>query len=229
MNCAEWEQLLDAYLDRHLAGSLRLEFDTHRLSCRRCQQTLSMMEACEHVIAGDAPARPLSDVFTDSVMSAISGVAPAASRRRLRLIRLFAGVASAAAVVALALVTWQWRTTPGAGGGGAADASPEIALLDPYAPGIDEVERSERAFALITERIRQKLDASVAAGRALSSETIALANYLNLDLPADVARNHLDFATVDPIGGIFLKLLSFEPAAEPSDPEPADETSGTRI
>ena len=48
MNCSEAEQLFDAFLDGQLTGSLRLELDAHRLRCRRCQQTLAMMEACEH-------------------------------------------------------------------------------------------------------------------------------------------------------------------------------------
>ena len=69
MNCSEAEQLFDAYLDGQLTGSLRLELDAHRLRCRRCQQTLAMMEACEHVLTADRRAPELSVDFTERVMA----------------------------------------------------------------------------------------------------------------------------------------------------------------
>ena len=79
MNCAEAEQFFDAYLDGELSGSLRLEFDAHRLRCPLCQQKLAMMEACEHIIARDTRTPACSDDFTYRVMNEIR------ERRVLRL------------------------------------------------------------------------------------------------------------------------------------------------
>ncbi|MBL8879060.1 MAG: zf-HC2 domain-containing protein, partial [Phycisphaerales bacterium] len=82
MNCSEWEGLLDAYLDGQLSGALRLEFDAHRLRCRRCQQSLAMMEAITHVVATDERSPAISDDFTQRVMSQILSNKPAAIRPR---------------------------------------------------------------------------------------------------------------------------------------------------
>ncbi|MHC5035492.1 MAG: anti-sigma factor family protein, partial [Planctomycetota bacterium] len=71
MNCSECERLFDAYLDGQLAGSLRLEFDAHRLRCRRCQQTLAMLETIGNVIASDPQVPEMSVTFTDRVMRQI--------------------------------------------------------------------------------------------------------------------------------------------------------------
>ncbi len=104
MHCVEIEQLMDAWLDGELSGSLKLEFDAHRLSCARCQNMLSMLEACQHVIADDAPPAPSFD-FTDRVMAQVS--AP----RTLKLERarwknrwVAVGLAQVAAVAAFALL-----------------------------------------------------------------------------------------------------------------------------
>lgn len=105
MNCSEAEQLFDAYLDGQLTGSLRLELDAHRLRCRRCQQTLAMMEACEHVLTADQRVPALAEDFTERVMS------DAVQRRRipgrLRSTRVAVAVGfglQAAAVLILAII-----------------------------------------------------------------------------------------------------------------------------
>ncbi|HUU95800.1 MAG TPA: hypothetical protein VM487_08665 [Phycisphaerae bacterium] len=105
MNCSEAEQLFDAHLDGQLTGSLRLELDAHRLRCRRCQQTLAMMEACEHVLAADRRVPALAEDFTERVMS------DAVQRRRipgrLRSTRIAVAVGfglQAAAVLILAII-----------------------------------------------------------------------------------------------------------------------------
>jgi hypothetical protein len=105
MNCSEAEQLFDAYLDGQLTGSLRLELDAHRLRCRRCQQTLAMMEACEHVLTADRRVPALAEDFTERVMS------DAVRRRRipgrLRSTRVAVAVGfglQAAAVLILAII-----------------------------------------------------------------------------------------------------------------------------
>ena len=73
MNCHDVEQFFDAFLDGELDGSLRLEFDAHRLRCRECQQKLAMLETCTHILANDETATPSLDTdFTDGVMAAIA-------------------------------------------------------------------------------------------------------------------------------------------------------------
>jgi len=111
MNCSEAEQLFDAYLDGQLTGSLRLELDAHRLRCRRCQQTLAMMEACEHVLTADRRVPALAEDFTERVMS------DAVQRRRipgrLRSTRVAVAVGfglQAAAVLILAII---FQSKPG--------------------------------------------------------------------------------------------------------------------
>lgn len=87
MNCCDFEQLVDPFLDGELSGTLRLEFDTHRLRCPLCQQKLAMMEACEHVLAREDHTPAISDDFSDRVMAAIAArqPAPAALGERIRL------------------------------------------------------------------------------------------------------------------------------------------------
>jgi len=111
MNCSEAEQLFDAYLDGQLTGSLRLELDAHRLRCRRCQQTLAMMEACEHVLTADQRVPALAEDFTERVMS------DAVHRRRLpgrlRSTRVAVAIGfglQAAAVLILAII---FQSKPG--------------------------------------------------------------------------------------------------------------------
>src|SRR5512143_2502532 len=103
MICSECEQLFDAYLDGQLAGSLRLEFDAHRLRCRHCQQTLAMLEAVGHVISSDSQAPELSGDFTSRVMRQIEQ--PHVVRWPMPRVALVLGaVAQIAAVLVFALV-----------------------------------------------------------------------------------------------------------------------------
>lgn len=105
MNCSEAERLFDPYLDGELSGSLRLEFDAHRLRCTLCQRKLAMMEACEHILAGDSRAPALSTDFTDNLMARIAEqkIAPRRPQRRPLKIAVAIGL-QAAAVVAFILI-----------------------------------------------------------------------------------------------------------------------------
>ena len=106
MNCSEAEHFFDAYLDGELAGSLRLEFDAHRLRCTVCQQKLAMMEACEHILARDTRGPALSENFTDRVMGEIDQQRIIARRVRKRRIIVGAAVAFQAAAVIVFAVLW---------------------------------------------------------------------------------------------------------------------------
>lgn len=111
MRCADAEQLFDAYLDGQLAGALRLELDAHRLRCRRCQQSLAMMEAVGHVIANDPDVPNLSQDFTARVMGAIA-VEPQTIRLQQRRKLIFsASLLANAAVVALLAFSYFGRST----------------------------------------------------------------------------------------------------------------------
>ena len=112
MNCAEFEKLVDSYLDGELSGSLRLEFDAHRLRCRRCQLTMVMMESVGNVVAADRPAPSLPDDFTERVMSAVEQRRPLSVRLRSTRVAVVAGaVLQAAAVIWLAIwLPWQPAT-----------------------------------------------------------------------------------------------------------------------
>ncbi len=114
MNCPEAEQFFDAYLDGELIGSLRLEFDAHRLRCSACQQKLAMMETCEHILARDTRMPTLSEGFTDRVMAEIEQRRLVARRTRKRRITIVATVALQAAAVIVFAVVWSgyWKTTP---------------------------------------------------------------------------------------------------------------------
>lgn len=101
MNCGEFQKLLDTHLDGELTGSLRLEFDAHRLRCRRCQQTVAMMEAVGHVVATDNHTPTLSNSFTDGVMERIEQREPLGRRLRATRIAVVTGMMLQAAAVLL--------------------------------------------------------------------------------------------------------------------------------
>lgn len=105
MNCAEAENLFDADLDGELTGSLRLEFDAHRLRCRRCQQTLVMMEAVGHVISAEPRPPELSYDFTANVIANIETGPPLLRRLRSRRVAVAAVVILQAAAV-LVFAMW---------------------------------------------------------------------------------------------------------------------------
>ena len=113
MICSECEQLFDAYLDGQLAGSLRLEFDAHRLRCRQCQQELALLEAVGHAISSDSLTPELSAGFTDGVMQQLTQPAPQIVRWPWPRVAVVVGaLAQIAAVLVFALV---WFSGPHSG------------------------------------------------------------------------------------------------------------------
>lgn len=198
MNCAEWERLLDAYLDGQLSGSLRLEFDAHRLRCRRCQQTVAMMEACEHVLATDARVPALPDDFTDRVMVAIEQRKPAAVRYRgLRVALVAGGLFQAAAVLAFVFYTPVQRST-------VAPSNPSRPVVMPgpdYASLRDRVDREEYLVRMI--------ERAVDARRSIASDLGGLAQYpLAMMVPDEVARSSSNLMNVNPLMGLFEAITS---------------------
>jgi len=211
MNCSECEQFFDAYLDGQLAGSLRLEFDAHRLRCRHCQQTLAMLETVGHVLASDPPAPSLSEEFTARVMCDIAAGQPRKVRFPLTRVAVVAGaLLQAAAVLALA-VFWNaqsgaTKTTP--------TPVPAVTVEtddDEGPPGYEAVHR------LIAEGIEDRLWDAHAAGAKLGADITQLARYLNIAVPEDVARETSKLARVNPWQAVWDVLTP----AEEDEPEPA--------
>ncbi len=189
MNCVQAEQLFDAYLDGQLGGSLRLEFDAHRLRCRRCQQTLAMLESVGTLIATDSVHPPLSPDFTDRVMARIAHRS-AQRRRPLRRLLLVAGaVSQAAAVLAFVLYWLPPKPRPPAQ---PAPAAPQVPLEYANSPEFRAIRE------LVVDRVERRLWEMHHAGTQLTSDLVGLARYLNISLPADVARESLRMAGANP-------------------------------
>jgi hypothetical protein len=210
MNCCECEQLFDAYLDGHLAGSLRLEFDAHRLRCRRCQQTLAMLETIGHVIASDPHVPELPASFTDRVLRDIARPRGGVLRfPRTRVAVVTAALAQAAAVLAIAVL---WNTRPAASAPSA--AAPALASVT------DDAEVRDPAYnavlGVIVEGVEDRLWAMHAAGSKLTSEVKNLARYLDISLPEDVARESSKIAGVNPWQAFWGTLGPNEEEPEPT-------------
>ncbi len=213
MNCTECERLFDAYLDAQLSGSLRLEFDAHRLRCTRCQQTLAMLETVGHVIASDREIPALREDFSDRVIRAAAARQRQAPLRRM-LWRLGIGLQAAAAVLFAA-----WF------GPGLFRTAPPTVGIGPSAHGVESVSLTSEQRAireLIVDRVEERIWEMHTAGRSLTGEIVDLGRYLNILLPADVARDSVDLAGTNPWQGIWNVLLpppkSEEPAPAPVPP-----------
>lgn len=99
MNCHQFEQYLNQYLDGELEGTLKLEFEAHLVDCSACGHEFAMMEAVGRIIASPSPSEPRIRMdFTDRVMSGLS------SQRTVRVDwRRILNKTSLAAAVALVL------------------------------------------------------------------------------------------------------------------------------
>lgn len=210
MNCSECEKLFDAYLDGHLRGSLRLEFDAHRLRCTHCQQTLAMLETIGNVLASDVQTPELSDDFTDRVVESLERPVPAKwSRPRLRLAVVAGAVLQAAAILMFALL---WRS-PAAPRG----AEPEAPLMNggvTLATGMDDAD-PERLRGLIFERAEDYAWEWHRAGIELTSNFVDMLRYGEVLVPDDVIRESEKIAGANPLLGIMESLVP----AEEDEPE----------
>jgi hypothetical protein len=219
MTCSECERLFDSYLDGHLSGTLRLEFDAHRLRCRHCQQSLAMLESCQHVIAFDSDVRSISDDFTHRVMGDI------AARREARILPfrlrstraaiVAGGLMQAAAVVLIAIFLTNNQT----GTTRAPDSrtNPMIAVAN---TGSDLPSDPEVVEEMVFQSIRKRL---LAATTELDRQTRGLAAYVNVDLPDDVVQASSNAASLNPLTWPFEALLP--PPAGPEHSEPDNQGS----
>jgi hypothetical protein len=216
MNCAEFEQLVDAYLDGELSGSLRLEFDAHRLRCRRCQLTLATAETVGDVVASEPDAPELSFDFTDRVMAQVKQQAPARTLRLpSRRVAIVGGALLQAAAVLLLAVYLPLRgqdvqsTAPADRGEAVAvvSAADESAGTDEY---FAEADAREAAHQYVVDRIFSRLEEY---GGNVLQDIRSVSEYgLALSIPDDLARASAEFGDRSPA------LLMFE-ALAPRAPE----------
>jgi len=215
MNCSECEQLFDAYLDGFLAGSLRLEFDAHRLRCRRCQQTLAMLEAAGHVIASDTQAPAVADDFTERVMRVVAQPRTRVIRfPRLRVAIVAAALVQAAAILTIAIIRNNQASAPAL----PTAPSARVVAAESTSPDLG----AEGVRSLIVEGVEDRLWEMYAAGRKLPSDVLGLARYLDITLPEDVARESSKLANVNPWQA-FWGPLGAGDEEEPQAAPPADE------
>ncbi len=203
MICSEAERLFDAYLDGELSGALRLELDAHRLRCRRCQQTLAMLESFEHVLSTPHREPALSADFAERVMAGVQRTKPQRPRVRRWLLGSFA-VANVAAAIALA-VFWS--------------SGPQPISTDPLSAALDQAFR-ERDKITLMDIIYDKRDQFLAARANVAGDLGSLARYVetSLSYPADVSR----VTAFNPITGLFDIMLN-QPVAEPQAPAAHDD------
>jgi hypothetical protein len=212
MNCSECEQLFDAYLDGQLSGSLRLEFDAHRLRCRRCQQTLAMLEAVGHVIASDWQMPELSEDFADRVMRGIEQPRPRVLHFPLARVAVLAAAAAQAAAVLIFAVLWNTPAPPAPVDSGAVVSTGGQPDDDPGFLAIRN---------LIVDGVEDRIWAMHNAGRRLTADVVNLAGYLDILIPADLARESSKMANVSPLRGMLESVLPPQ-EQEPESAAPAD-------
>lgn len=216
MKCSEFERLVDAYLDGELSSSLRLEFDAHRLHCRRCQLLMVMMEAVETVVASDNHEPRLSDDFTERVMAGVKRSRPASLRLRpTRVAVAVAALLQAAAVLYLAVSLPGHGPAPGPtsvvempAAGLSAERASGGEVLARFAEADSRFARREALYDEIIRRIE-------AARANLASDLTQLARYASgFSVPEDVARA----SASNPLSWLLEALV---PRPEPVEPEPA--------
>lgn len=219
MNCAEAENLFDACLDGELSGSLRLEFDTHRLRCRRCQQTLAMMEAVGHVISA-APRQPeLSYDFTANVVANIESRPPLLRRLRSRRVAVVAGVILQAAAV---LVFAMWypfgsTTTPIEDTKVALDATANDKVAGLATTDFDAWDGVD-LYEYIYEGVERLQSGSPHWG----AEFAGLARYaLSFNVSDNVAHSSVRYTDISPWGMLGDLVTPAESTPEESEPAPA--------
>lgn len=119
MNCQQFEQLLDEYLNGELQGSFKLELEAHVVECESCGHLMAMMQAVGQIIADPAPNEPqLGGDFAEKVLVGLTE-RHRNSRRNWSDFAWAGALARAAAVLLVVTssiwLAWPRRTDPSAG------------------------------------------------------------------------------------------------------------------
>ncbi len=110
MNCEQFEQLLDQYLDNELKGSVKLEFETHMVNCEGCGHLFAMSEAIGQIIAEPSFDEPmLSEDFSERVLNEIEKRQQ--RRRTLYRIAAPAGLVASVAIILMGIIIFSAKTT----------------------------------------------------------------------------------------------------------------------
>jgi hypothetical protein len=80
MNCSQFRKFIDSFADGDLSGSMRLEFESHRVMCPSCRREVAVFEAAEQIIAADPLTVSASPEFTDRIMAEIAARAGMSER-----------------------------------------------------------------------------------------------------------------------------------------------------
>lgn len=214
MNCADFEQLMDAYLDGELSGSLRLEFDAHRLRCRRCQLTMVMMESVGNVVASDRHTPTVSDDFTEQVMAKIERRRPLSIRLRPKRVALVAGVLfQAAAIFYLAVILPSSQSA-------APPAEPQtdsaVVLPSPVIGSDANLDR-KALYDYIVGRVE-------AAGASWALDLSRMVGYVSaLSVPDNIARASAGLEEANPWGVFLRVMLPSEPTEAETPPATANQ------
>jgi hypothetical protein len=214
MNCSESEKLFDAYLEGELRGSLRLEFEAHRVRCAQCQQTIAMLEAIGSVVSSEDPELPeLSTDFSDRVLAKVQP-ARTVKFRHWKVVAVGATLVQAAAVLTIAVL---WSSSPDMSIPPLQDdnAATVNASDEPWTRAGDDALES-----FILDELSRK---AFAAGRNVYSlfedskeRFVDVTGYANVELPPDLARDSRQMAARSPLEGF---LAVFTPTPPPSDAE----------
>lgn len=223
MTCNEFERLADAYLDRELSGSLRIEFDTHRLRCQHCQQQVAMMQAIESTLGSDGDVPPLSDNFTGGVMEAIERQQPASRRLFGTRVAVVGGMMLQAAAVLAFAILWQ----PSTAAPDAADQPARVAnatSVDAFPPLAAEKKDYVAVHDLVVTRIQGKLEQMRDAGETFGADLTRMAQYMNVTLPDNVAA-----ASTNMVQANVWKAWWPAPAGEESTPSESDAAASDEL
>ena len=214
MNCADFEKLMDAYLDGELSGSLRLEFDAHRLRCRRCQLTMVMMESVGNVVASDRHTPTLSDDFTEQVMSKIDRRRPLSLRLRSKRVALVAGALFQAAAIFYLAVMLPSQQSPPPQIEPQADSA---VVLSPPVIGGDATMDRKALYDYIVSRVED-------AGANWATDLSRMAGYVSaLSVPDNIARASAGLEEANPWGVFLRALLPSEPTDAETPPATANQ------
>lgn len=206
MNCSDAERLFDAFLDRELSGTLRVELDAHRLRCRRCQQTLAMLESCGDVIASDRRGPLLGDDFAERVMADIADRQDSRTKiyrfRGTRVAAVVGTLIPAAAVLAIAVL---------------------ISNSDPSNVPPSDVNLDHTALTMKSDvdmlgggkLVWEKIERGALTTSYLNENARRLMQYLNLEVGEAVAAASAEQQT------LFGRLFDFwgAPSLEASEPQ----------
>lgn len=226
MKCAQFRQLLDAYLDNELSPALRLEFDTHRVQCEDCQRWLTMVEAVTNTVSNDTDVPALSGNFTDRVLAATT----ASESPRPRLVTWRLWTVGAAAMQAAAVLAWAILQPLGSTASTQANMNPFAPALAAGIAPVDTglVQKLDPHHAIATKdttalteiiytQVEQQMRSLEQAGRSVNQ----LADYLHLSLPVEDDSDVIcEVPGLDPFTGLLNAVHVL--AEEPSTSDQAD-------